>query len=396
MGRQIKMYNAYFGDCFVIQDSDINRNLVVDCGIREVSPAGSNGKSIRKKQLEDIQKNLRDSYDQRDLLITHFHYDHISGLTKLLKDPVPGLTFDKVYLPNIWDFPFVVASTLLQQNLLKIMLKKSKVSAYGTGTEGLLDLLIALGSCTNNVRVLKRGDNFENDRYVTLLPNDDILNKIDEEYQNIELPPELGNLKERVSTVANDVSVLVAELVDNSNEGQLSAITVSLIEQRNRMNTFIDELTDTDISDDTIDLISLALDNLNKPGNRISIVFQNKESDDYNLLFTGDAEKGNLITISTKTDIKMHDHYKYIKLPHHGTKTHFFDFAPYTPEYVLIPNGSTKFNDEISSLYKDLGYNKICSNSDHCACSLGGCGSSLNICTSSKKDIVFPDLFKIV
>jgi hypothetical protein len=127
---------------------------------------------------------------------------------------------------------------------------------------------------------------------------------------------------------------------------------------------------------------------LNGLNNKISIVFQNSANSNENLLFTGDAEGDDLRRISTYRNPEMHTDYKYIKLPHHGTDSHYFDIKKYKPQYVMIPNGKTSKNDQISARYGGVGKQMICSNSNHCNNCKLRCSTSTLCCGKSR--IVYP------
>lgn len=85
---------------------------------------------------------------------------------------------------------------------------------------------------------------------------------------------------------------------------------------------------------------------LNKLNHKYNIVFQDIDVHTENVLFTGDAEVEHLEEIEGFTDEPKLKN-KYIKIPHHGTPNHYFDFSKYDPDIVLIPNGaiSTNLND---------------------------------------------------
>ena len=134
--------------------------------------------------------------------------------------------------------------------------------------------------------------------------------------------------------------------------------------------------------------------------NKISIVFQNKNDGELNLLFTGDAEKEHLEMIASDYDgkIPLFEHYWCIKVPHHGTQEHYFDFGKYTPENMLISNGihyanSKKQSKELrtSSQYGGLFYipdaHMYCSN---CDC----CDGYENGCSCKESNVISPAYYK--
>ena len=96
--------------------------------------------------------------------------------------------------------------------------------------------------------------------------------------------------------------------------------------------------------------------------------------------------------------IPLHEHYWCIKVPHHGTQGHYFDFSQYEPENMLISNGihfanSKKESKELrtSPLYGGLFYipdtHMYCSN---CDC----CDSYENGCSCKEADVISPAYYK--
>ena len=120
---------------------------------------------------------------------------------------------------------------------------------------------------------------------------------------------------------------------------------------------------------------------LSEFGNEISIVFQNTELSDNNVLFTGDFGKiRNWRYIENNPDglVRMHDTYSIIKVPHHGTKRYYHNFVPIMTNNsrLLIPHGSCR-NWNIHKLYSvdvnGCGAMTVCSESAGCnACLLAG------------------------
>lgn len=65
---------------------------------------------------------------------------------------------------------------------------------------------------------------------------------------------------------------------------------------------------------------------------KISLAFQNTGDGELNLLFTGDVQPQYMRMIAENYDgrIPLHEHYWCIKVPHHGTESHFFDFSSFS------------------------------------------------------------------
>lgn len=133
---------------------------------------------------------------------------------------------------------------------------------------------------------------------------------------------------------------------------------------------------------------------------KISLAFQNTGDGELNLLFTGDVQPQYMRMIAENYDgrIPLHEHYWCIKVPHHGTESHFFDFSRFSPENMMIPNGAyydnskkKSKNQRTSMQYGGLFYindaHMYCSN---CDC----CDSYENGCSCREYDVISPAYYK--
>ncbi|HBB46085.1 hypothetical protein DW846_09955 [Ruminococcus sp. AM36-2AA] len=133
---------------------------------------------------------------------------------------------------------------------------------------------------------------------------------------------------------------------------------------------------------------------------KISLAFQNTIDGELNLLFTGDVQPQYMKMIAENYDgkIQLHEHYWCIKVPHHGTESHFFDFSGFSPENMMIPNGAyydnskkKSKNQRTSMQYGGLFYindaHMYCSN---CDC----CDSYENGCSCREYDVISPSYYK--
>ena len=133
---------------------------------------------------------------------------------------------------------------------------------------------------------------------------------------------------------------------------------------------------------------------------KISLAFQNTSDSELNLLFTGDVQPQYMKMIVEDYDgkIPLHEHYWCIKVPHHGTESHFFDFSRFSPENMMIPNGAyydnskkKSKNQRTSMQYGGLFYindaHMYCSN---CDC----CDSYENGCSCREYDVISPSYYK--
>lgn len=74
---KIRQYNMEFGDCFLFTEpGEEDSCLLVDCGFKVINSCGN--------VINDIHRDIS-RYKKKEALITHFHQDHIDGLTELTK-----------------------------------------------------------------------------------------------------------------------------------------------------------------------------------------------------------------------------------------------------------------------------------------------------------------------
>lgn len=421
MGRKIRCYNAYFGDCYAITDDE--NKLIVDFGIHASSKI-LDGFDL-DQQLDRISNDLIVNYDNSDILITHFHYDHICGFVRMCENGSGFNHFRRIHIPNIWGSPNIIATNLLESLIISFLYKNKRMVGYTAKNDiSLLDFINYISK--NGVRDvwnLKRGDIFFENKYRTLLPDDKILDKISEDYLNIRkklidiIHMLLGDDKNKGENdngeSNNDSIVGYLEELDKISENTSELLNNNIVtfdeetresfdeiyrEYKDFEKSFLEYLQSITDGKSGFDAFKdLFKNKLNSYGNKISIVFQNRLGEE-NLLFTGDSEKSDLLRIiknpGTDIELKIKDNYKYLKLPHHGTKSHFVDFLSHSinAENVLIPNAKVSCGTwMIDKQYGPLGKMKICAASNNCDC-IVSCREPDIIC-ESEKNTIYPDLY---
>ena len=121
------MYNCAFGDCFRITKSDApNRHesvLFVDFGIHKLCKRNSNEPTNWRSQryqaiVDDILGTypLNTPHNNVDFLLSHYHYDHYSGLDYLPNN----WKFDNVYIPDVWNDEIDIAKRLVKANAINL------------------------------------------------------------------------------------------------------------------------------------------------------------------------------------------------------------------------------------------------------------------------------------
>lgn len=429
---RIRMYNVGFGDCFCIRDR--KGSLLVDFGAVNSKIEGRPRREVFDVIISDLT-----TIRKKNLLLTHFHPDHVSGLLYMMRYRRDAYEFEKIYLPDVFSDPemkYTLTLLLLADVTKKASLPGRRVS--------LLALAEAL--CTRKVKIdlLSRGSEFEG-KYTALWPDvkmvnretEDVFNSLIED--NEKAMTELVNIAEEVRQLFMSMTVdengadnlgAEKEAVDAAANGTVGAETgaetastagtgvksaVKSAEQEDIENS--QKETQSRLRPEKLEKkfrelqataeFQALLECAEKQGHllrqfrhKISLAFQNTSDSELNLLFTGDVQPQYMKMIVEDYDgkIPLHEHYWCIKVPHHGTESHFFDFSRFSPENMMIPNGAyydnskkKSKNQRTSMQYGGLFYindaHMYCSN---CDC----CDSYENGCSCREYDVISPSYYK--
>ena len=429
---RIRMYNVGFGDCFCIRDR--KGSLLVDFGAVNSKIEGR----PRRKVFDVIISDLT-TIRKKNLLLTHFHPDHVSGLLYMMRYRRDAYEFEKIYLPDVFSDPemkYTLTLLLLADVTKKASLPGRRVS--------LLALAEALCARKVKIDLLSRGSEFEG-KYTALWPDvkmvnretEDVFNSLIED--NEKAMTELVNIAEEVRQLFMSMTVdengadnlgAEKEAVDAAANGTVGAETgaetastagtgvksaVKSAEQEDIENS--QKETQSRLRPEKLEKkfrelqataeFQALLECAEKQGHllrqfrhKISLAFQNTSDSELNLLFTGDVQPQYMKMIVEDYDgkIPLHEHYWCIKVPHHGTESHFFDFSRFSPENMMIPNGAyydnskkKSKNQRTSMQYGGLFYindaHMYCSN---CDC----CDSYENGCSCREYDVISPSYYK--
>lgn len=429
---RIRMYNVGFGDCFCIRDR--KGSLLVDFGAVNSKIEGRPRREVFDVIISDLT-----TIRKKNLLLTHFHPDHVSGLLYMMRYRRDAYEFEKIYLPDVFSDPemkYTLTLLLLADVTKKASLPGRRVS--------LLALAEALCARKVKIDLLSRGSEFEG-KYTALWPDvkmvnretEDVFNSLIED--NEKAMTELVNIAEEVRQLFMSMTVdengadnlgAEKEAVDAAANGTVGAETgaetastagtgvksaVKSAEQediensqketqrRLRPEKLEKKFRELQVTPEFQTLLECAEKQghlLRQFRHKISLAFQNTSDGELNLLFTGDVQPQYMKMIVEDYDgkIPLHEHYWCIKVPHHGTESHFFDFSRFSPENMMIPNGAyydnskkKSKNQRTSMQYGGLFYindaHMYCSN---CDC----CDSYENGCSCREYDVISPSYYK--
>ena len=421
---RIRMYNVGFGDCFCIRDR--KGSLLVDFGAVNSKIEGRPRREVFDVIISDLT-----TIRKKNLLLTHFHPDHVSGLLYMMRYRRDAYEFEKIYLPDVFSDPemkYTLTLLLLADVTKKASLPGRRVS--------LLALAEALCARKVKIDLLSRGSEFEG-KYTALWPDvkmvnretEDVFNSLIED--NEKAMTELVNIAEEVRQLFMSMTVdengadnlgAEKEAVDAAANGTVGAETASTAgtgvksaeqediensqketQRRLRPEKLEKKFRELQVTPEFQTLLECAEKQghlLRQFRHKISLAFQNTSDSELNLLFTGDVQPQYMKMIVEDYDgkIPLHEHYWCIKVPHHGTESHFFDFSRFSPENMMIPNGAyydnskkKSKNQRTSMQYGGLFYindaHMYCSN---CDC----CDSYENGCSCREYDVISPSYYK--
>lgn len=383
---KIRMYNVGFGDCFCLRDR--KKSLLVDFGTNNSRIEGRPRREIFDVIISDLS-----TINCKNLLLTHFHMDHLSGLLYMMKNRDSSLDFGKIYLPDVFSKEEMSRTLVLL--LLADLLKESGLPSRQVSLFALVDALL---ENRQNLELLSRGKIFE-DKYQALWPDTDVIQReTDEVYHEICKNENLAAVMEELLNFAEKLRRIIWSMTEEGKaqtEEEQEKISLAYVYDREfRRIKAIPEFKEL------LSFLNTNKVNLRQFKHKISIVFQNARDGELNLLFTGDVQPGHLKMIAENYDgrLPLYEHYWCIKVPHHGTQEHYFDFSQYEPENMMISNGihfanSKKESKELrtSPLYGGLFYipdtHMYCSNCDCCDCYENGC-------SCKEADVISPAYYK--
>ena len=381
---KIRMYNVGFGDCYCLRDR--KKSLLVDFGTNNSRIEGRPRREIFDLIISDLS-----TIECKNLLLTHFHMDHLSGLLYMMKNKDSSFDFGKIYLPDVFSEEKMSRTLVLL--LLADLVKDSCLPSRQVSLFALIDAL--LERQTQTVELLSRGKIFE-EKYQALWPDTDVTQRETNEVYNL-LREKFPEIMDVLLDFAEKLRQIIWSMTDEGKvllENNQKNIRAYVYEREFRRIKALPEFKEL------LTWLNRNQVNLRQFKHKISIVFQNARDGELNLLFTGDVQPEHMQMIADNYDGKwpLYEHYWCIKVPHHGTQDHYFNFSGYEPENMMISNGIHFANSKTQSrelrtspLYGGLFYipdtHMYCSNCDCCDCYENGC-------SCKEADVISPSYYK--
>ena len=381
---KIRMYNVGFGDCYCLRDR--KKSLLVDFGTNNSRIEGRPRREIFDLIISDLS-----TIECKNLLLTHFHMDHLSGLLYMMKNKDSSFDFGKIYLPDVFSEEKMSRTLVLL--LLADLVKDSCLPSRQVSLFALIDAL--LERQTQTVELLSRGKIFE-EKYQALWPDAYVTQRETNEVYDL-LKEKFPEIMDVLFDFAEKLRQIIWSMTDEGkvlSENNQKNIRAYVYEREFRRIKALPEFKEL------LTWLNRNQVNLRQFKHKISIVFQNARDGEVNLLFTGDVQPEHMQMIADNYDGKwsLYEHYWCIKVSHHGTQDHYFNFSGYEPENMMISNGIHFANSKTQSrelrtspLYGGLFYipdtHMYCSNCDCCDCYENGC-------SCKEADVISPSYYK--
>jgi len=334
----IKLYDIGRADSVLL--SQHNQNLLIDCGVKKDDISNS----------MDINNDL--SYSDNHLLITHYHDDHIRGL-----DHIYGDVFDTIYLSRFSLYLFDEGSKDVLKKFIKLYAytpSKTKINIYLKNLLLLFKTLVKVVKKQGKIQVLNKGDQISHvcdlmvlhpdisgDSFAPkeLLENADEYIKIMEQSMNKTAVKKINQLANEYTKAVNDLglkqdtsSFILNEVISKETIRLLDKVLYNIKQVKKGIMEYQD------------------FDSINKSFgkymNNNSLVIHNED-----ILFTGDVTRSTITSLHTNNEFQ--ESYKVIKIPFHGSNTHYSMNLPYA-DFLISCSDSTIWDINEDSQYLNL------------------------------------------
>ena len=356
------MFQMGFGESILLHDNE--SCLLVDCGSES---------SDRLKYFKSVAGTI-EHYNNRSLLITHFHSDHMNGIKYLSNDF--RNYFDNIYLPHIFTTDDKTLDLLIAEYLLESLLDKRRKDPK------IWECLIAMANAECQFSLLGCGNQFNcvGHDFRVLWPSAGNIQSI-EWWSKLKENEQILQLEyEKIEKLSNETK-LVVRAMSREEDGQI--VPSDAVMQFENLHSRYVELRDSYREDMFAEGILFNESKIRdeyrniKDKNETSIVFKTIDDCYPRILMTGDITPkimDEIVKLDNAT-LSEKEHFDIIKAPHHGTLNSYFDFSQfYDFDTLYISNGETTWSEKrrgkISSNYFLQMYSQkiLCSKTPQCRC----------------------------
>ena len=368
MVKSIDVINVGFGDSAIISGYNHEEyKVLVDCG----------SKHRYNQQIIDLVNNELSNKKSFGIL-SHFHDDHYKFIPKLNK------LFDEFYLPNY-----------LNTQTISIQLKTYLLIRNNSSIKKASEAMVRLDKIT---KCLKPNGKLifvssKKQKPTTILDDFRVLWPVKEDNtDDSEVNEQLNSFfkKEDLIQIDNFSEEFVTHFENNSeiiNETQFMIPGAKIFNTKERIQDLSSKIIPIEYKTDSE---TLSIDNSTKNGpldistktdfidwtikdgilknqHRYCLVFDRIKDDSFPFLFLGDIDK-DLLQNKIIANISS-NHYKYLKVVHHGTEAYFLPNLP-PAENLIISNKSWgkrlswQIYEQYPLHYKNTRF--ICTNNDGC------------------------------
>lgn len=384
----INMYDVNFGDCFVFENQ--KNSLIIDCGTKSKE-------SYIAERVSEILELYIDKKEECHALITHFHEDHIKGFKYMEKSREN--IFDKFYIPYILATDKEGIDVFAEEIIILYLFLSKASKGYITSLSILehMHMVVKLVKNTKGIVCLHTGKNinFDDTNYEVIWPDkrEESFKKIDKHRKNISILNNIVSNDMQLSDIISRFSKNIVKWFEvlegtNDNNYREKEILNVLTEQDAILQLLKDKRTiysKRKLDKKQVAALREISKQLSCTMNENSIVFHNKlscndlndinrlqEAEDdeeeikgitimrylhegkntlrYPILMMGDVT---IKVIDTYLINRFHKcKYEYLKVPHHGTSTHYSSNIP-SSYNLLISTGKFRRYKKIYLNYKE-------------------------------------------
>lgn len=272
---QIIIPDIGHGNCIGIFDVE-SSPLLIDCGTRNDNKI-NNFTNLIESRLKKV--------NSRDLIITHYHFDHYSLLGNF-----PGKFFDNIYLPAL---PRESTTAQAMEKFLALAIVTRYEKYY------LTPIILSSGK---NIRCLVKNESFNviGRDWEVLWPDYQIIDKVN---------------RRKIKTIFDKIDKIKGKLNDRQSqefEKWYNFLRKYFSEQPRELDNFPKEMPKNDEMDKEVKDALISTEKTFKDiANRASLVVRDESID---FLFTGDIDN---IILNKYLDFGDY-HYFLIEAPHHG------------------------------------------------------------------------------